>query len=217
MNDDERLDGMIQDLAKDYHRPPETPRAEMWAQIGAERASVHRQPAIGARRIRWMSWAIGLAATLVVGVAIGRLTVRSPGAPPVALAPDAAGNVTEQVPAAYREAAAEHLSHVETFLSVFGDEVSAGVPSPSSLEPTARQLLRRTRMLRGSPVAEDVAVRALLDDVEFVLLQIASYAQGGGTRELGFVERGINERSVLLRLRSALPSAPARAAAGGAL
>jgi hypothetical protein len=216
MKDDERLDGMIQKLAEDYHRPPDTPRAEMWARIAAERATARRHPSARVRRVRWVGWAVGLAATLVAGVAIGRLTVRSPGATPVALAPDTAG-AAAAVPDAYRVAATEHMSHVETFLSVFNDEVSAGAIATADLEVPARQLLRRTRMLRASPVADDVAVRALLDDIEFVLLQIASYAQAGDARELGFVERGINERSVMLRLRSALPSAPVRAAAGGAL
>jgi hypothetical protein len=73
-------------------------------------------------------------------------------------------------------------------------------------------------MLRESPVtANDVALRGLLDDVEFVLLQIASYSQAGDERELGFVEQGITERSVMLRLRSAVPAGPEPRTVGGSL
>jgi hypothetical protein len=217
MNDNERLDSMIQELAKEYHRPPDPPRAEMWARIEAERASTRGRPARGSRRVHWGVWVVGLAATLVIGVAIGRFTAGSVGSSPVAAAPDTVGTAAEGMPAAYRVATAEHMSHVETFLSVFTAEASAGQLDRADLEGPARQLLRRTRLLRASPAVDDVALRALLDDVEFVLLQISAYAQIGDAQELRFAEQGINERSVLLRLRSALPSAPERAVAGGTL
>ena len=77
MNDNERLDSMIQELAKEYHRPPDPPRAEMWARIEAERASTRGRPARASRRVHWGIWVAGLAATLVIGVAIGRFTAGS--------------------------------------------------------------------------------------------------------------------------------------------
>jgi hypothetical protein len=217
MSDDEQLDNLIQDLAKEYHRPPEPPRAEMWARIQADRASKAARPAGRGHGLRWVGWAVGLAAVLVLGVAIGRFTAGSGTLSPVAVHADSIGAAGEAAPAAYRVATAEHMNHVETFLSVFTAEASAGQIDRADLELPARQLLRRTRLLQASPVADDVALRALLDDVEFVLLQISAYAQAGDAQDLRFAEQGINERSVLLRLRSALPSAPARAVAGGAL
>jgi hypothetical protein len=130
----------------------------------------------------------------------------------------AATELVPGMPVAYRRAADEHLGRVETFLTVFRGEVQAGRVGEADFELPARQLLRRTRLLRSSPAAgDDVMLRALLDDVEFVLLQIASFAQVGDERELGFVQQGMDQRSVLLRLRSAVPSGPARTASGGAL
>jgi hypothetical protein len=215
---DERVDARIRDLARDYQRPPETPRAEMWERVRAERVARNLRPAQRASRgTRWAAWAIGLAATLAVGVALGRLTAHPEGRTAVALAPDTGSDRSEGASPAYQVATAEHLERVETFLSVFQAEVSAGRVARDDLELPARQLLRRTRLLRQSPVADDVALRTLLDDVELVLLQIASYAQAGDAQELQFAEQGINDRSVLLRLRSALPSAPERAIVGGAL
>jgi hypothetical protein len=218
MTDEEKMDAAIRELAGEYRRPPETPRDAMWARIQAERSERARvMPA--PRRVRWTVWAVGLAATLAIGVALGRFTAPDAGTPQAAAGSEPVDTgATPLIPAAYRVATSEHLSQVETFLTVFSGGVEAGRIGGTDLELPARQLLRRTRMLRGSPAAsDDVVLRALLDDVEFVLLQIASYARVGNEDELGFVEQGINQRSVLLRLRSAMPGAPARAASGGAL
>jgi hypothetical protein len=219
MKDDERMDGRIQELARGLNEPPPTPRAAMWERIQAERAS--RRPAVIPlrRRVRWVGWAVGLAATLALGVALGRLSMRSEPATPVAAAPEAATGLEAGVPAAYQVATAEHLGQVETFLTVFSAEAPGGRRlTNADFEMPARQLLRRTRMLRQSPVAaNDMALRALLDDVELVLLQITAFAQVGDEQELDFVEQGITERSVMLRLRSALPSVSQRGPVGGSL
>jgi len=217
MKDDERMDSRIRELARDYQRPPETPRAELWARIQTERAARRQRRLVRfPRGARWAAWAVGLAATLAVGVALGRITMRPDAAPPVALSPDTTSTGRDGMASPYEVAASDHFGRVETFLSVFQADASTGRVT-ADVELSARQLLRRTRLLRQSPAADDVVLRGLLDDVEFVLLQIASYAQVGDSSELRFVEQGINERSVLLRLRSALPSAPERAIVGGAL
>jgi hypothetical protein len=220
MKDDELLDTRIRDLARGVNAPPPTPRAEMWERIQEERAARRRRNVVPLRRrARWVGWAVGLAATLALGVGLGRLSMRSEPTTPLAGVPEAANGAEEGMPAAYRVATAEHLGRVETFLTVFSAEAPGGRRlTNADFEMPARQLLRRTRMLRESPlVTDDVALRALLDDVEFVLLQIAAFAQVGDERELDFVEQGITERSVMLRLRSTLPSMPARAMVGGSL
>jgi hypothetical protein len=219
MRDDERLDTTIRELAGGLHEPPPTPRAEIWERVQAERAA-RRQRTAGVlpRRVRWVGWVVGLAATLAVGVALGRLSMRPDGVTPVAAGPEVVSTEGDALPAAYRLATAEHLGQVETFLTVFTAEAPGGRLTTADFEMPARQLLRRTRVLRRSALTtDDVALRALLDDVEFVLLQIASFAQVGDDQELDFVEQGINERSVMLRLRSALPSGPERRTVGGSL
>jgi len=217
MKDDERLDTRIRDLAGGLHSPPPTPRDEIWARIQAERARRPRKPEPGTGRLRWVVWTVGIAATLALGVALGRLSMRGGTSAPVAAVPDTAAAASGES-AAYRVAATEHLGRVETFLTVFNAEAPAEVARASDFEAPARQLLLRTRLLRQSPaVADDASLRALLDDVELILLQIASFAQAGDARELDFVEQGINERSVMLRLRSAVPDAPRWRNAGGAL
>lgn len=219
MKDEERLDTTIRELAGGLNVPPPTPTAEIWERVQAERAARRQRPARALPdRVRWVGWTAGLAATLALGVALGRLSMRTETAPVVAEAPGVAPDAGDAIPAGYRVATAEHLSQVETFLTVFTAEAPGGRLATTEFEMPARQLLRRTRMLQGSPLtSDDVALRALLDDVEFVLLQIASFAHVGDDQELNFVEQGINERSVMLRLRSALPSGPERRTVGGSL
>jgi hypothetical protein len=220
MSDDEQLDTRIRDVAGTLNVPPPTPRAEIWERMRAERAVRRERPAGRlSGRVRWVGWAIGLAATLALGVALGRLSMRPETATPVAAVPEPeVVDGPDGIPAAYRLATAEHLGRVETFLTVFTAEAPGDRLTTADFELPARQLLRRTRILRQSPVtADDVGLRALLDDVEFVLLQITAFAHAGDARELDFVEQGINERSVLLRLRSAMPSGPERRMVGGSL
>jgi hypothetical protein len=218
MTDDEKMDAMMRKLAESYNRPPEAPRAELWERIAAERAQRRAQPRVMARRVRWVMSVVGLAATLVIGVVIGRVTVGSgsPAAGPVAAAaPEAAAG--GQLPAAYRVAVGDHLSRVETFLSVFAADAGGPLAAREDFEQPTRQLLQQTRLLRDSPAGNDVALRGLLDDIELVLMQIAVYGERGDAQDLGFIEQGIKDRSVLLRLRSALPSRQERLAMGGRL
>lgn len=99
MNDD-RFDELLQEAAREHNSAPETPRAEMWAAIAAARGTARagggraepkaapapvRVVPLYTRHRRALGWAAGLAATLLVGILIGRATtsVRAP-APQVA-------------------------------------------------------------------------------------------------------------------------------------
>jgi hypothetical protein len=95
-NDGDRFDDIIDDAAREYNRAPETPRAEMWERIQAGRTRNAATPVTpprgaGARddhmppsrpdiipihdaRRRQMWWAAGLAATLLLGIGIGRIS-----------------------------------------------------------------------------------------------------------------------------------------------
>lgn len=77
---DEKFEEFLQREAKAYHTPPATtPRDEMWQVIAAERARSARstRPARSTRSIGWrMAPWIGMAATLLVGVGIGRFALQ---------------------------------------------------------------------------------------------------------------------------------------------
>src|SRR3989442_4544041 len=72
---EDRVDRLLQDAVQDYHRPPPTPREEMWQRIAAARAA-RRQRAIVLRP--WLRWGLRIAALLLLGFAIGRWTAGRP-------------------------------------------------------------------------------------------------------------------------------------------
>ena len=102
-DDGDKLDDIISEVAREYNRAPETPRAEMWERIQAGRSrnagipvtplggrvardnhAPPSRPDIGpiedARR-RKIWWAAGLAATLLLGIGIGRISMHAGGSP----------------------------------------------------------------------------------------------------------------------------------------
>jgi hypothetical protein len=73
MNDHE-LDDQMRHLAQSYNEPPATPRDAMWTRIESARTGA-AAVAIGRSRYRhWLRVGAGIAAVLMVGIGIGRLT-----------------------------------------------------------------------------------------------------------------------------------------------
>ena len=191
MNDD-RFDTELKRLAQDYHRPPETPRDEMWARITAERAR-RRDDALVVRLRPWMTWSAAAAAVLVVGIAIGRLTVRGPVPPP------------RDADIAYRVAAAPYLTQTEALLTSFRAEARTGrVDTAFALQ--AQDLLVTTRLMLNSPAARDPRLASLLQDLEVMLVQIAQLPAGGDRNDVELINQGLDQRSVMLRLRAVSPT-----------
>jgi len=206
---DDRFEEFLRGAVERYHVPPEVPREDMWLAIAeARRHSVPRS-----RRPGWRYWGIGIAAALAIGVGIGRISVLIDEDPSVAAAPALEG---PDVPVAYRMATADHLDRVEVFLAGFRADARAG-RSVADVAPHARDLLATTRLLMDSPVADDLVLRDLLEDVELVLTQIANYAGRPDTGELGLIDQSIDQRSVLFRLHSATDASPAGMPYQGAL
>ena len=71
------FDELLRSAARDYNRPGDAPRERMWTEIRAARArrAVPARPA--GRRPIWFV-PLAAAAVLVIGIAIGRLTNRTP-------------------------------------------------------------------------------------------------------------------------------------------
>ena len=223
---EDRFEEFLRETAQDYHRPPETPRAEIWARVEAARKRDRRtdgqtgRPADGredagvlpsARRPvlpsarRTVRLVLAIAAVLALGVAIGRLTMRVPTSRPVpapiGVAP-AAGAARPNV--AYQVVATQHLSRVEALLTELKTEQAA-----ANLAPQARDLLSTTRLLLDSPRITDPMLRSLLQDVELVLVQLAQLSPGGRPEERALIDQGMAERQIRPRLRNAIPAGPA--------
>lgn len=199
-------------LAREYHEPPAVPREAIWARIRSarvdaptvrpsDRPTVPRPPdrltATARPSFRLPAW-IGIAALLALGVAVGRWSLGawrgSPEGPQLAAVDQPAHEG-----AVVRVAAAEHLSRTETLLTA----LRVGERGPA-LEAQARDLLLTTRFLLDARGVSEPRVRALLEDLELILVQLLQ-AQAGNGGELDLVTDALEQRDVLPRLRLALP------------
>jgi hypothetical protein len=201
----EQFERLLAEAAKEYHRPPETPRDEMWAEIGRQRRQGRQSPLWRP----WMGWGLGMAAALLLGMALGRMGGNGGDAATVAAGESTPESGDAVLRTAYEYATAEHLRRAETFLMLFQGDAQRGAVDEAAAAP-AEDLLLRTRLLLDSPVAEDPALRTVLDDLELVLAQIVQLRAGRSrfAEELEYIDQGIEQRGVLLKLRSAMGPGP---------
>ena len=205
---DDRFEQRLRQAAQDYHRPPATPREELWRRIAAARAARQQRVLVLRPALRW---GVGIAAVLALGVAIGRWSVT--GSPP---SPAGAGPGERTTTFVYQLAAAQYLTRTEALLTGFRAETRAGVPT-AQFSVQARDLLCTTRLMLDSPAARDVRLKSLLEDLELVLAQIAQLPSSGDRDDVQLIKQGLQQRSVLLRLRTASPAGPGSARTQGAL
>ena len=204
---DDELPERLRAAARVYHAPLPTPREEMWAAIGAER---DRRRAVR-RNLRRLRWALALAATLVLGIGLGRLAGGPRAAVPVASS--AAGAPS----AAYRLAATQYLARTEILLTGFRAESRRSRLDPQFVA-SARELLTTARLMLDSPAGADPQLRALLQDLELVLAQITQLGgEPGRQDEIDLINEGLTRHSVLTRLRAATPAAGVPTRTQGAL
>jgi hypothetical protein len=199
--DDDPLDESLRAAAREYHRPPDTPREAMWREIErARRLDRAQRPAPR----RWIPWAAAAAAVLAVGIGIGRMSQRVLPAPSaVAARPDwSAPRVNET---AYRLATVEHLGQSEAFLTLFRTSVQSGSQERLA-SATARELLATNRLLLDSPAAQDRRMRLLLQDLELVLAEIAQLTPDAPAGDRELIREGIERGGVLSRLRTVVPA-----------
>src|SRR5688572_8825699 len=122
MMDDQRLDDLLRDAAPGFREPPPPPLEAMWAAIERE----HFGPVRATRWHRWYGPVIGMAATLLIGIGIGRMTINPvvpmPGDPivasagPAATAPDGALDASDDIAGPYRAVTSRYLGQTVALL-----------------------------------------------------------------------------------------------------
>jgi hypothetical protein len=205
---EDRFEQVLREWAQDYHRPPNTPRDELWRRIAAAREARRRRLVVRP----WLRWGVGIAAVLALGIGIGRWTAGAGRDRTNALSAAPGADAT----LAYRVAAAQYLSRTEALLTGFRTEARAGAPD-AQFAAQARDLLSTTRLILDSPAAQDARLRSLLEDLELVLAQIAQLPSSGDSADIQLINQGLEQRSMLLRLRSAIPAGPGPARTQGVL
>jgi len=198
---DDRFEERLREMGRDYHRPPETPREEMWAAIVAGRRR-RAEPRVSVLRPAWR-WGLGMAAVLLLGIAIGRWLRPHQTVPTGGLATTAT-----DVP--YQVAATQYLNSTETLLAGFRADARSGHVD-TLFVAQAHELLSSTRLLLQSPAGRDPRLKPLLEDLELVLAQIALLPGGRDTEDVNLITQGMDQQSVLTRLRTAIPAGPASA------
>ena len=229
---EDRLDEWVRDAAREYNAPPPAPRAEMWEAIQAGRRAARIAPRPLSPIRTPLRYAIGIAALLALGIAIGRITVPSRTEAPVASGSSTAQTVTQPVPdrpsltaapaprtgtpatpspakpdrgeVAALFATGDHLTQVETFLTEFGTRQAA-----TDFAGQAQDLLTNTRLLLDSKRVADVRTRKLLEDLELVLAQIATLNPRQRSQDLDLIADGLAQSHLRTRLRNAIPAGSA--------
>ncbi|MDX2182999.1 MAG: hypothetical protein SFW08_03335 [Gemmatimonadaceae bacterium] len=188
-------------VARQYHEPP------MPAPVDAIEAAVRARLDARAQERTVLSWTrrpvvratLALAATLVIGIGIGRLSrggrVRAPGV----IVAQRDSTVVESPALAL--AARQHLGRTEALLTAFRAQTAAGQPA-ADLEPWARDLLSTTRLLLDSPAARDPRERALLEELELLLAALVQASVARRSADTDLLSEQLTRRNVISRLRA---------------
>ena len=217
MTEDE-MDERTREALRGYRVPPAPPLDEMWDAIeerhfGAPVVSLaDRENARGrgtrAQRL-WRfgapSWGVlvaGMAAALILGVGVGRVSRGIAPVPP----PEGRYDYWSANAEPYRDATTEYLGQTVALLTALPAAARDGQPD-ARFVMQAGDLLSTTRLLLDSPAAaSDPRLKTLLEDLELVLAQLARLPSEHGKTELNLIKEALVQRDVVPRLRSAVVS-----------
>lgn len=203
MPDDEKFDEFLRDAAKDYNPGTNPPDAAIWAAIESDVAEAIRPK----RRRVWVPVGVGIAATLMIGVAVGRWTSS------VAPATHAASQVTPDDSlrrvAHTRAATIEHLGEAEVFLTSVRADVKSG-RTDADRAARSRELLARTRLLLGAQGNRPPAVEQLLEDLELLLAEISALPTTRPSIDTKLLDESLRDGNILPRIRATLPAPTSR-------
>lgn len=214
MTDESRdwLDDLLDDAVRTYNSPPakrHMPLGEMWREIDAQ---------VFAPKLRWPHGAywLSLAAAVVIGVGIGRLSYSfgtvpgARGATPVARGTthvDSGSRVASSGSSAQQldPVTARYIGQATALLIALPTEAHGRLPDRPFIE-RANELLLTTRLLLDSQAAQDPSFRNLLEDLELVLVQVVQLEKDrdhSRQTELDLIQQALEQHDVLPRLRTA--------------
>jgi hypothetical protein len=100
----------------------------------------------------------------------------------------------------YEVETSQYLGQTVALLVSLPTEARAADPQFTA---KAADLLTRTRLLMDSPAANDPSMRSLLDDLELVLMHAVRLQSTANRTDLDLINRALEQRDVIPRLRSA--------------
>ena len=110
--------------------------------------------------------------------------------------------------AAYRLAVVEHLTRTEVLLTSFRAQEQSGDAArvDAQFAALSRELLGTTRLLLATRRGDDPNITRLLQDLEYVLMQLSQYANDGRRVDLDALNQSMDKRNVIPKLRSNIPA-----------
>jgi hypothetical protein len=200
--DESRFDQLMRDAARTFRRPPEPPLEAMWAEIERE----HFGSATGRRWRRWIRPALGLAASLAIGVGIGRVTAPVAAVQPAPVTAVSTESDRVELSATFQAVTSRYLGQTAALLAAL--PLTSDRVADATLASRAADLLSTTRLLLDSPPADDPELRVLFEDLELVLAQVVWLPQSRSPDEIQLITDAIEQREVLMRLHDAVTSIP---------
>lgn len=204
--------------AAEYHQPPSAvPREEMWQAIQARRArgvnsasmaksdeahgpdvTVTHTTRSALSRLPRRFAAVAVAAAAVITIGVARRVPEAPSASPVA-ADTVRGAVAWQV------ATNEHFGSAEGMLTALSYPTQS--QANAQLSAWSRDLLASTRLLMDSPAGRDPKRRALLQDLELVLVQLVESGPTMHTEDRSVMDELLTRSALLMtRIRTTVPA-----------
>lgn len=213
------LDAAQTEAAAAYHAPPGIiPREVMWdvirarrsgsagASLSGEVASATSTPvevlhtsrgALQRSAPRWIA-AAGVAAAAVFAVSV----YRAPSLPETRVA---AAADTLATSAAWQAASSEHFGLAESMLTMLSNSPSQ--QGDAQLSAWSRDLLESTRLMMDSPAGRDPKRRALLQDLELVLVQLVASGPAMRNEDRTMMDHLLSQSARLLtRIRTTVPA-----------
>lgn len=216
--DDQPLTAIELAAAASYHAPPDiVPREAMWDAILARRGKIANvaaadAPAIVAetpvtvmrttrsalRRIpRWIA-AASAAAVVLIAINVTRPT-SIPMSPATTLIDSVANSV------AWQTASTEHFGMAESMLTMLPN--SSTQNGDAQITAWSRDLLESTRLLIDSPAGRNPKRRALLMELELVLVQLVESGPTMRTEDRTMMDELLSRAALLLtRIRTTIPA-----------
>jgi hypothetical protein len=146
-----------------------------------------------------------VAAVLVIGIFIGRLTENQGTVPLADIAPVAVIQTEPDPPHikkdVYAMAARDLFGRADFLLTDFKVR-SCGTDNLTEIPDWAGGMLVQTRLLMGTSAAEDIQMNNLLEELELVLAQIVGLSKNNCARDMAWIRQGLQERSTIDRLRT---------------
>lgn len=212
MTDTSGSDEELTHLYKAANPVPPTPSDEIWPKIeaklpgGSAQAHPRVEPMSRLPRGPVWKWAAAAGVVLAIGVGIGRSSVAAPDGdvairPPRTVDPLPASQPSLQ---AFDALTRSRIADLEPLLTMISTDGDGGRYDPQMGE-WAKGQLNRTRLALDSPGASDPVVRAVLEDLELILMQVATLADVGEARasqEMSLIARAIDEQGLLDRVRA---------------